>query len=433
MIFHLFDRVCVRPSCLKTIESSTIQNDQMAGVAQGLEPCSKQPVQCLIAAERSNLVDSPMSAPFDSNTCLKVSDCEEESSVTANNGIVRKDPEDVDMICPELCSSVSNDSEVVSNGHSNPEEMDAVVNHTPRMVSGFASLSEMSPTEVQSPKCRSAFSPDVQEGGRAKSTCADEVMSLASSTKNYVPMQNGACGRAETPDEVSVAPMSTIKETLDETTPVSSEDLAIAHMENLEKNKSKNDLPSSRYCADNDRAKLTGQNSSSDTKLKPLFSPGFLGKRSRNKSTITTAVNVSSSCNGFSKAGLPYQISGELKNEAKALSNCSDFPSSSFVGNQPEKSPNEDEMVSTEFNESVIPCHEDSNFITTNGSCNNSTMGDAEEIKGKSRDCSINNGLIYSMGNPSADKLLAIDGGVHERDAITYSGVTGTKSKNLAE
>ncbi|KAL6345860.1 hypothetical protein AAG906_017619 [Vitis piasezkii] len=440
----LYSRVCVRSSCLKTTEPFKKENEQMVEVAQEVEPCSKQPVECFTKAEKSNHVESSRFLPSESNACSKVSNCEELSFRT-NYEIVRKDSEDVDMINPELCSPVSRDNEVVDNGHSNPEEIAVLVDHTPRMVSGFASSSEISSTEVHYPKCKSVSSSDVEEGGRAKSTCVDEVMSLASSTENSVPFQNGACGRAETSHEVSAAPRSTVKETLDETKPVSSEGLAISFVDNLERNKWGKDLPSSSCCTDHGGGKLTGQNSSSDTKLKPLFSPGFLGKRPRNKSTkrdgkaseecheVATAGKVSSNCNGIAKPGFPHQRSGELNNEAQALSNYNNLPSSSFVGEQPQKSLIEDEMVSIEFSESVIPCEEDGNFVTANESSNNITMGGAEESKGRNKDCSINSGSICSLDNPLAEKLLAIDGEVHERGAITHSGVMGTKSKDLAE
>ncbi|XP_034683402.1 ubiquitin carboxyl-terminal hydrolase 18-like isoform X2 [Vitis riparia] len=440
----LYSRVCVRSSCLKTTEPFEKENEQMVEVAREVEPCSKQPVECFTKAEKSNHVERSRFLPSDSNACSKVSNCEELSFRT-NYEIVRKDPEDVDMINPELCSPVSRDTEVVNNGHSNPEEIAVLVDHTPRMVSGFASSSEISSTEVHYPKCKSVSSSDVEEGGRAKSTCVDEVMSLASSIENSVPTQNGACGRAETSHEVSAAPRSTVKETLDETKPVSSEGLAISFVDNLERNKWGKDLPSSSCCTDHGGGKLTGQNSSSDTKLKPLFSPGFLGKRPRNKSTkrdgkaseecheVATAGKVSSNCNGIAKPGFPHQRSGELNNEAQALSNYNNLPSSSFVGEQPQKSLNEDEMVSIEFSESVIPCEEDGNFVTANESSNNITMGGAEESKGRNKDCSINSGSICSLGNPLAEKLLAIDGEVHERGAITHSGLMGTKSKDLAE
>ncbi|KAJ9702865.1 hypothetical protein PVL29_004559 [Vitis rotundifolia] len=410
----LYSRVCVRSSCLKTTEPFKKENEQMVEVAREVEPCSKQPVECFTEAEKSNHVESSRFPPSDSNACSKVSNCEELSFRT-NYEIARKDPEDVDMINPELCSPVSRDNEVVNNGHSNPEEIAVLVDHTPRMVSGFASSSEISSTEVHYPKCKPVSSPDVEEGGRAKSTCVDEVMSLASSTENSVPTQNGACGRAETSHEVSAAPMSTVKETLDETKPVSSEGLAISFVDNLERNKWGKDLPSSSNSIDHGGGKLTGQNSSSDTKLKPLFSPGFLGKRPRNKSTkrdgkaseecheVATAGKVSSNCNGIAKPGFPHQRSGELNNEAKALPNCNNLPSSSFVGEQPQKSLNEDEMVSIEFSESVIPCDEDGNFVTANESSNNITMGCAEESKGRNKDCSINSGSICSLDNPLAE------------------------------
>ncbi|RVW84248.1 hypothetical protein CK203_045306 [Vitis vinifera] len=354
----------------------------MVEVAQEVEPCSKQPVECFTKAEKSNHVESSRFLPSESNACSKVSNCEELSFRTNYEILSTMDI----LILKKLLS---------------------LVDHTPRMFSGFASTSEISSTEVHYPKCKSVSSSDVEEGGRAKSTCVDEVMSLASSTENSVPTQNGACGRAETSHEVSAAPRSTVKGTLDETKPVSSEGLAISFVDNLERNKWGKDLPSSSCCTDHGGGKLTGQNSSSDTKLKPLFSPGFLGKRPRNKST---------------------------KRDGKASEECHEVATAGkFVGEQPQKSLNEDEMVSIEFSESVIPCEEDGNFVTANESSNNITMGGAEESKGRNKDCSINSGSICSLDNALAEKLLAIDGEVHERGAITHSGVMGTKSKDLAE
>ena len=443
-IFFLLDRVCVRPSCLKTMEPSTKENEQVEEVAREVEPCSKQPVECFTNAEKINHVESSRSLPSDSYACTEVSNCE-ESSFRTNNGVVRKDPEDMDMINPELCSPVSKDNEVTNNGHSNPEEIAVLVDHTPRMVSGFASSSSgVSSTELHHPKCESVSIPNVEEGGRAENTCVDEVMSLASSTKDSVPDQNGACGRAEMSHEVSAASISTVKEILDETKPVSSEGLPISFVDNLEKNKWEKDFPSSGCCTDNGGIKLTGKNSSSDLKLKPLFSPGFLGKRPRNKSTkrdgkaseechevATTGGKMSNNCNGFAKPGFPQQRSGELSNEGKALLNCNNLlPSSSFVGEQPQKNLKEDEMVSIELSDSVIPC-EDGNFVFANESTN--IIMDAEESTGQNKDCSISNGSICSLDNPLADKSLVMDGVVNEKGAITFSGVTGTKSDDLAE
>lgn len=426
------------------MEQSKKENEEMPEVAREVEPCSKQPIECLSSGEMINHVESSRSLPWDSYACTEVSNCEELSCRTGK-GIATKDPEDMDMINQELCSPVSKDNEVTNNGHSNQEEIAVLVDHTPRMVPGFASSSSgVSSTELHHPKYESVSIPNVEEGGRAKNTCVDEVMSLASSTKDSVPDQNGACGRAEMSHEVSAAPISTVNEILDETKPVSSVGLPISLAENLENSKSERDFPSSGCCNDNGGINLTGKNSSPDVKLKPLFSPGFLGKRHRNKSTkrdgkaleecheVPSVGKMSNNCNGFGQPGFPHQRSGELNNEGKPLLNGNNLlPCTSFVGEQLQENLREDEMVSIELNESVIPC-EDGNSLMTNESTN-TIMDVEEESTHRNKDCSISSGSIYYLDNPLADKSLVIDGVVNGRAAITYSGVNGTKWNDLAE
>ncbi|KAK9274043.1 hypothetical protein L1049_018857 [Liquidambar formosana] len=447
----LYSRVCARPSCQKSIEPLKTEQQQVEDVALDVEPCPKQPVECV-----------PGFLPSDRNPHLKVSDHEGELSIRTNSEALREDLEDVDMVDPELSPLVLKEIKLDGNGQSNAEEIVPPVENGHRPVSGFSSCSSET-SESCNLKCELPSNSDIEDGNSTNRSCAREV--VLNSTESSLPTQNGVSEKAETSHEVPVASVKSVEETPDETNPVNPKLLPISCPEKLEELKSGKGLPRSS-CIDGAAGKLAGGYSSPGAKLKPLFTPGFLGKRPRNKSMMrngngpvesgesSSTCKVDSNCNGFVKPGFLNQKGGKIRDQAKACLDCNGSSSASSVHDQakahldcngsssassvheqPEKCPNEVEMVNAEFSGSVNICNGDANSVIADENASDIIISDAEEnmFSGQSKDCFIENGSACSLDMPLAEKSLAIDGEVPKFGVTVQSGEIGTNSGRLAE
>ncbi|XP_050268164.1 ubiquitin carboxyl-terminal hydrolase 18-like isoform X1 [Quercus robur] len=102
MLFYC--RVSARPSCLRPIEPSVEQQQQMVQVTAA--PCLKEQVECSTTVESLNHMNGFAVSSDDSSPCPKVSSCEEESSTGINPVALKENHQDVEVVYVES-SSVS--------------------------------------------------------------------------------------------------------------------------------------------------------------------------------------------------------------------------------------------------------------------------------------------------------------------------------------
>ncbi|XP_059645667.1 ubiquitin carboxyl-terminal hydrolase 18-like [Cornus florida] len=340
----LYSRFCARPSCLNPIEPSREKDHQIVKMAQELEPCPEHSVECFSTRDSNCRVGISASLPYDASSQENVSSCEEESSSVYDL------KEDLDMVDCGSSPTVKKGTEFYGNQHSGAAEETASVGHAHRVVSGVVS----SLTETHTPEAyfrsRESPSPDsgLEDEFGAENSRGNEFVSMNSSTQGSLPPQNGVCEKGEASHDASVAGLSSREIILDKTNLVNSKG-------KQEKVVSGKGLSSSGTIED-----VVGKG----TKLKPLFSPGFLGKRPRCNFTkkdakvplkigeLASACNLSSGNNASGEPGFPHQNGGKMKDVEKPLSNLNSSSSPSSFEEQDGKLLNEDEIVHGKSSES---------------------------------------------------------------------------------
>ncbi|XP_052210147.1 ubiquitin carboxyl-terminal hydrolase 18-like isoform X2 [Diospyros lotus] len=300
----MYSRVCARPSCLKAVESLG-KDQQTVKIVQGGGHYAKDSVECSTMAGPIDSICMSGSLAPDSNSHSRVYSSEMKSPSFTNSEYVE---EDMEILGPESSSSVPEDVEVHGNGYLNAtEETASPVVDVDRLVSGDgSSLSERFEPEAYSLNYKLASSNYGVGGKNRAANGAKETTS--SSSRSSLPKENGVCLGVETSHDGSVSGLS-LDGDLNEDNPVDSKD----HQEKMENKKG---LPSASSVKDAE-GKLAGRNSSG-TKPKPLFPPGFLGRRSSNKSMkrgvrIMSEVGDFVSCNhmkgdgGFQEPGCHHE------------------------------------------------------------------------------------------------------------------------------
>ncbi|PSS20979.1 Ubiquitin carboxyl-terminal hydrolase [Actinidia chinensis var. chinensis] len=333
----LYSRVCARPSCLKSTESLG-KEQQTVKLVQEEKPCARQALEVSNREQKINgFCASGSLLSDDGNSQSKDSTCERELSARTHSEDVR---EDMEMVDSESSSSVPWDIAVNGTEHSNVTgETAAPVVRINRLVSGtFSSLGETSMTDAYTLNSESAFpNSGVKGENKAERNSTENLTDsssesflpsvsakkLADPSSNFsVPMQNGVCEKGEMLHDASVGGLSS-DELHDAVNRVDSK----CGPEKMETGK----LPSSSNLKDA-AGKLASRNSSGG-KLKPLFPPGFLGKRPANKSTkrhgeAPSALVEFASCNQtkgiseFSKPSLRLQNGASTKDKGKPHSKC---------------------------------------------------------------------------------------------------------------
>ncbi|CAK9150346.1 unnamed protein product [Ilex paraguariensis] len=263
----LYSRVCPRPSCL--YPSEPLKEEQgMVKIVQEGEHFRKQPVECFSAAEVTDTARVSASLSSDGSSVLKVSNCKDESTSIISPEYIKEDLDTMD-IGPS--SSVSKD---VGNGCCNAvKEIASPVKHAHRLVSGVTSLDDSYSTEANilqhKPLSRML---DAENGNGSSKNSAKHCVEMDSLTAFSVSTQKNVCENGETPHKNSVAAL-----TPDD---VRHEENCVNSRAKPEKVESGKDVQSSSGSEDS-AGKLDGSNTRA--KLKPLFPPGFLGKRTRGK------------------------------------------------------------------------------------------------------------------------------------------------------
>ncbi|XP_059658289.1 ubiquitin carboxyl-terminal hydrolase 18 [Cornus florida] len=361
----LYSRVCARPSCLKPIEPTRKEKQQIMEMVQDVGPCVEQPAECFITAESSNSISISTSLPSDGSPQPKLSRCEEElPSITNSENVI----EDLDVTDSGSSSSITKGVELYGNGHLNTaEETVFLVERAHRLVSGVvSSLTEMYTPEAHFLNSESpAPISGTEVGDGAESTCTKEFTLMGSSSESSLSSQNGVCEKDEASHGVFVSGLSSNEEDKDEKNLVDFE----GEPENVKSGKG---LPSSSTREDAAR-KLSGRNSSG-AKLQPLFPPGFLVERGQAKvlkkdgkapleaGELASACGHNSCSNGFAKPGFPHPNGVETKGLGKPFSECN-CSSTSTSEEQAEKCLNEDELFLTESSGSFKLSNGDSNAI----------------------------------------------------------------------
>ncbi|KAF5956641.1 hypothetical protein HYC85_003866 [Camellia sinensis] len=387
ILFAVAFRVCVRLSCLKPIESLTKGNQQT--VQEG-EPHAKQSVEFLTTAESINGICTSGSLSSDSDSQEKASTCEKERT---NSEDVR---EDIEMVDSESSSSVPQDIEVHGNGYSHAiEETASPVVHANRLVSAVgSSLSEMVKPEAYSQNSESDFPHSAVDENTAErsslrmteyrmrsaerltessseSTTAERLTESSSESAQLI--QNGVCEEGKFSHDAPVGNLSS-GELLDEISPVDCN----GEQAKMETGKG---LPLSSSTKDA-TGKLDRRNSS-EGKLKPLFSPGFLRKHSGNNSPKRggKAKAPSELAECASSYNPNKVILVDLQNLVFLIKMCSSSSSPTFeerVGNHLDK----DVMVlsgSGDFNH----CNGDSGAFVISDEGISYISGDDQQLAGK--------------------------------------------------
>ncbi|KAL6985113.1 ubiquitinyl hydrolase 1 [Sarracenia purpurea var. burkii] len=318
----LYSRVCARSSCLKSFESLGKER-QTVKVFQEEEPSPKQSVECFTTEKSiTNGICTSSSSSSISSSQATLSTCERDLSAISH---CEDDREDIEMVNSESSSSISRNIEVHSNGYSDAtEESAAPVVHANRLVSGAVSSQSLTlMSEDYSLNSESASRPspnfDVDDKNRAERNGSKNLPDYSnekslpsvgtkrlgySSGESCLPMQNGVYEKGKMSHDVSLGCLSSA-ELLDKTNPVDSK----CEHEKME------------------IGELAGRKSSGG-KLKPLFPPGFLGKRPGNKSMKRedgeeassekgefTSYNVIKSVSGFPKSDF-LQHNGAMTEDA---------------------------------------------------------------------------------------------------------------------
>lgn len=264
----LYNRICARPTCLKTIEPpSETEKHQATNGDLEVDPSQKQPVECTATATATDELTNPIQIVSDGTRETNVSDGEED----------RADSEDVKMDDCESTLLVSKD--IVVNG-GNGDVKDIVVNGS----NGDVDMVDCEPS-CSGPKELIVCS----NGGPA--SCSTQE------NGNYIcATQNGFNGTLEMCNDAATALMS-IEETSDGTNLVKSEAKPSTNGKLVQEksssskplfypgflNSDKLEVRSEKNCSGSpDPVKLESRTKKScPGKSESLFRPGFLDKRPR--------------------------------------------------------------------------------------------------------------------------------------------------------
>ncbi|KAK6912453.1 Peptidase C19, ubiquitin carboxyl-terminal hydrolase [Dillenia turbinata] len=304
----LYRRGSARTSCLRP---SKEDEQKVAEAVKEAQPAST-PVEIF---SNSGSMDS------ESDPSPKDSGPEKSSSLVIDPEHKREGPEDMDVDDPVSTLSIS--KEVNGNGYHDLQES-TPAEHANGFVSHHVSSSKLcfnKSSNVQVDSLSADFI--IEDGSGSTSSCATGAVPMVSSTENTMSLQNGVSG-----DDV-VSP-------------------AMDDLDKLENGKV-SPMPS---CSRNSVGNIAKGEASSRTKLKPLFSPGFLEKRPRNKSVkrevkslVQTYEYVSTCAATANDRGLGKLPGHEVKDEGISLMDSNDVVPSLHVLGEPDSCPNKDEKI----------------------------------------------------------------------------------------
>lgn len=333
------------------------KHEEKLEVAQVVLHCAKQTVENSAAESINITAVSSQTGPLLSDTISQaiISGCEEElSSITDVK-------EDLNMVNLEVSSSVSNDVDGQGSGCSNAAEVsvsDLESPHGPVFEASTSTITEPYVLEAEPPI--PVFNVESKNGDNGSSV--NERVIIDSQVSSTGPSKNGVCENGKAFHDGSIA-ISSTGQVLDEAYPFSSSG-------NAEKVESGKSLPSS-LGTDDAAGKKDGREFSGSTS-KPLFPPGFLGKRPREKNSdleaktaaeigeLASACNLNYQSNGFTKRDLSHSNEGDIGDQEPH------FPSD-FREKQTVNSKDEDPMVASQSSESDNPY--DGGSSTPVGSC----------------------------------------------------------------
>lgn len=283
----LYSRVCARQSCLNFIEEPSRKEQKLLEVSQEVLPYPNQPAECFPAVE--SVEPAGLSGSLQSN----ISPQEKVSGFGDQLSSVALDVRDLDMVDLDASTSASMDIEAHGDGCFDAREVTSSVEHANKLVTGANSLTNIS-TGASFLKCESPFGVSHLENGNGAAEC----VSVNSLIEGNVATHNHVSEKVERSCDISLSTSSVGEEV-------------------------------GKVVSEKHVGKLDGTNSSG-AKLKPIFAPGFVEKRPRNRyakrdgnthaelGEIVSSDNPNDQSDGFLKPGFLCHHNGRpIKGEEK--------------------------------------------------------------------------------------------------------------------